>query len=340
MSRKLVTTNLAVSLFLALGLGFVYLQYRDAVNARRSAEDEANSRLGRIGELEEQLRDVEGKLDLSKKREGLLRERLQSEDDALVAEKLQAESSADEEDADKPKVERRPEPELDREVIPVAEAEAVAKDLMGKGDIEGLWRLGFDLLAQGEEGYEKLIELAEFFDENSERDKVISELWGDEDMFFDKFFSEAMRESGNVLRFGLYLQNRPEVGGLLGELRREIIDESGGIMLGAYGGDDSEILDGYGDLFRSQIRQEMERGGLNRSRDAILGLANINSIESTDFLAGLIGTAPKSFEELIIRSIAFHRTDHAASVLRRLQNMPIGQQHAKLLEAAIRLQRE
>ena len=209
------------------------------------------------------------------------------------------------------------------------EATPIFEELIGRGDLEGLWLLAADLLRLGEPGYEKIIELAAELGPRAQRDSAIELLWKSEDLLLGRFFADATSSVEDLLGFTLHLQEKSpgELPKPIKELREAAYREIGIAMLGIYRGNDRDLLGRYVELHRGVLEprgspQQGRREG--QPKDSIRALGQIPTEESTDILLELLENPelPQKLQEEVVRSLAWQRNDRALPALRaRLQKL-------------------
>ncbi|MEE8142095.1 MAG: hypothetical protein V3T77_03265, partial [Planctomycetota bacterium] len=164
----------------------------------------------------------------------------------------------------------------------VDEADAAAQEFIAKGDIEGLWLLGADLLNRGEEGFEKFLEVALALEQmEGDLERSFKYLWRDEEMLAGRFMRSFEENLEAVLRFELFLdgKNKQELPKLAQEFHDEMHQEMGVVMLGYYSGDDAKIFDGFVEMYRRHLAGDRVED--RRAKDRIRALGQIPNDAST-----------------------------------------------------------
>jgi len=216
----------------------------------------------------------------------------------------------------------------------IDEADGLAQEFLLIGDLEGLWLLGADLINQGEEGFEKLIELSAWLEEDQESFRDTKLLWRHEEQVAGRFLRCFEENHEAVLRFGLYLATKKprELPSLLREFHEELQDEMGVVLLGYYGGNDPAIYNGYLQLFRQGLADPSSR----HSRDRIRAVGQIPTEEATTLLIELLDRVPPATAQEVVRSLAWQGSERALPALRTLQQSATDERLLAVVEAAIR----
>ena len=216
------------------------------------------------------------------------------------------------------------------------EADALVQDFLEKGDLQSIWLLGADLLAYGEPGYDKILELAKIFDDKEAVEDLFKDLWREEEMIIGPFLRTVAENSEELLRFQLHLDGKDPASmpGMLQEFHREFDDELGGIILGYDGLEDDQLRDAYMQRFRQRLAPE----GLadeRRARDLIRNLSQMPSEEAVDLLLDLAGRVPKKLLPTVLRSLAWQRSPRAIPLLRELSTNSSDPETASVAQAAL-----
>ncbi len=189
---------------------------------------------------------------------------------------------------------------------------AVAQAAADRGDIETLWTLAAELIAMGEPGYEKLIELAHLVE-----GETINTLWRNEEVMVGPFFKTAAQHVDQLLDFGLYLdtKNDSELPKFMKDVKKEMTHEFGVVLLGFYDGENVELLDRYVAKFAKGLPLDNPFEG-RYSDDMIRALGQIRTEASTDFLLELLPRADsKRWVEVVVQSLAWQASDRALDAL-------------------------
>lgn len=223
-------------------------------------------------------------------------------------------------------------------IASVAEADGALRDLILRGDIEGLWLLGADLLALGEEGYEKIIELSNLLEPLIKENPAVMNLWRSEEIFIGSFAQALSDNHEELLRFGLYLQDidPSAMDGPVEEFQEELLDEMGAVLLGYYRGGDPEILGGYVDAFRTQIPEGQIEGNNRDARRAANALAQIGTEESTDLLIDMLGRSQGRVATDVVGALAWQGNPRALAALRAYRGHVTDDALAAAIDMALR----
>jgi hypothetical protein len=222
----------------------------------------------------------------------------------------------------------------------VDEADALCADALARADLDAVLQLGAALLSMGEDGYEKFLALVTEFGKAMQEDGIVRDLFGDE-----RNAGLALRYCAenveSLLKFGLYLHAREgdDVPQEAQFLRREFDAELGHVLLGFYGGGDTEIDDGLMQMYTRKIAAALEEGGSLESRDvekSIDGLSMLKSEQATQTLVELAENAPAGILPHIARALVFQGTPRALAAFEKLA---AGVQDAKQLEAIEQLRK-
>lgn len=202
--------------------------------------------------------------------------------------------------------------------------------LLARGDLEGLWLLAADLLAQGEPGYQKLHELMALFEQEMENpESPLRALVRDEGLIAGRFFRALTDHHDELLRYGLYLrsQNPDQLPEIASQLRREMVDDVGPALLGYYQGDDVELLNGYVDWLRDTDP--------NFSSDEVISaLAQIPTEEATSALIDYVERSSSRLDDAV-RALAWQRSPRAIPVLENLRRQTEDPRMLQLIDIAL-----
>lgn len=217
----------------------------------------------------------------------------------------------------------------------VEEAGALAQTLFEKGDLEGLWLLGANLVQLGEPGYEKIVELVGWLEgvmrESPELAAGQQMMWRDEEMFIGRFMRTVSDNDEAVLRFGLYLrdQEADSLPSPIREFRRELVDDMGPVLLGFYQGDDPDIHGGYVDW----VREEFTAGRVKD--EAIAMLAQIPTEEAATLLIDQLSSGKNTRE--VISALALQRSSRARSVLENFRKETDDERILAMIDMALQI---
>lgn len=307
---------------------------RSAIPSRDPARDALAARADALEREKE---------DLSSAIEKLLSEGRSAKKDgeALGAEDGQeeAKAKADGKDAQKrtPSASRGRKRDLPYHLGSADEADGIFQDAMARGDLEGLMGLAAALLELGEDGYAKLADLFVPFEEKIREDPAFGELL-DKPLLAGQFLRALADNDESLLRFALYLENSdPEtLPKPLQEVRRELgRSELRPILLGFYEGGDPDIEKGFLDVFQRELEAENEG---RRMEEAVQGLAQLHSEESTDLLLGLIQRSPSpNVLPGIVMALGIQGNRKAIPALQELRSATEDARAVAAIDAAIRL---
>ena len=348
MSRGLTLVALTASLLLAASTGFLWLQWKGGQDELDSLRDQVSGKDAEILDLKRDLTRLEIDLAAARKSRILLEEELRKQKDRLrdtraelveASAKIDTADSSDEEESSGPA--RLAGNTKDRYVIQsIDEADGAIDDLIARGDIQGIWLLAADLLGLGEPGFEKLIELSKFRDDK-EKAQSIQNLWSREEFFMGTFMRDLAAHSDDVLRFGLYLDDRnpAELPGFIQEIQREFDDDFGPILFGMYGGDDVELLDAHVARYRRIVEAGTHRGR-EVKLDEIAGIVgHIPTEAALDLLEDIARRAPANRRRDIATAMAWKRDARFLPILEAWKNEPADDRTLRTIEAAIRMLR-
>lgn len=216
-------------------------------------------------------------------------------------------------------------------LIELERARGSFDQLLARGDLEGLWLLGADLMAQGEPGYQKLHELMALFEAEMENpESPLRALVREEGLVAGRFFRALTDHHEELLRYGLYLrnQNPDQLPEIAIQLRREMVDDVGPALLGYYQGDDVELLNGYVDWVRDTDP--------NFSSDEVINtLAQIPTEEATTALIDYVERSSSRLDDAV-RALAWQRNPRAIPVLENLRRQTEDPRMLQLIDIALR----
>lgn len=330
----------ACSLALALLTAsvFLFLEWRDA-SCQAAILSSLNEQSGKdLEALRAEIASLKSDLDASRGRAQSLGEKLGDAERraAQAAAELAGAQAADAEaeKAEAPEPKRKPgQPYL---LSSIEDADRLAAEILAKGDIEALWLLGADLLALGTPGYEKIVELLAELGKDNERFEHIGQLWNRPEMFIGPFLRAVATHDEDLLKFGLFLGSKTaeELPPPLRDMRRELDDELGPILLGFYDGGDPEILDGYTEWYRGQIDAKVAAG--EDVDDEIQGLGQIPTPAAERIILDILPRTEGRAREAAVRALAWRRSEAAVPILQSLLETTQDARLRALLGAALR----
>lgn len=202
----------------------------------------------------------------------------------------------------------------------VDEADGIFEQSVESLDVDALCRLGATLLAMGEPGYDKLLDLLEDFMDRVRGDKVFQEWLDSETLLAGDFVRHLMDHHENLIRFGLYsTQLDPDT---LPEPMRHLIndiDDVGAIFAGIYDGSEPDINKGMMDLFEGQLEAELKEERSHKVRDYIRAIAQLKDQRARDYLVGLVDFVHPNDLDDLVKAIAFQGNTAAIPVLNSLK---------------------
>jgi len=333
MSLKVAAISWSISLILLVCSWFLYREMQDARN-QLSGEEARRRRLsGQLEELRGNLEDLKARLARAREK----RVPPEKEREAPPGDHpLPTGDGAVQPSPTKISLQDRggPVPAL---LTSIHQADQLARDLLQRGDLRGLCLLAGDLLAMGPEGYEKLIALFPLL-ENKELEKQFEALWRDEGLALGPMLRVAADHHEDILRFGLYLdgKNKEELPKMLREVHKELLgDKLAPLFLGFYQGDDPEILNGYGDRYRTQVEQSLAQGS-RLDDDHLWAMAQIPTEEMTVYLIDLLPRASGNRKADVVRALAIQAGERAIPILRNQLQTATDPNLIKVIEAALR----
>lgn len=314
---------LALATVLALGgvIGFVIRGDQGPAVGPADQENQAADNSDRLRELEASNEQLRRELADARGRESELKARLRKQGEA-PKEAVEASGAS------------QPTKDKQRQLgtlTSIDDANRVALDLLQREDLEGLWLLGAELLGHGEAGYDKIMELMGLLDQHFRDAGRPPLLWDDEELFIGRFLRALGDHNEDVLKFGLYLtdKDRDSLPGPLREFRRELDDEVGAVLLGAYQGDDPQVYDGYVDF----LRGEFEAQGFNKDHPNIL--AQIPTEAATQLLIDQLEATPENRWADIVRALAWQGGNSARTAIASLRNRTENERLLRVIDAAL-----
>jgi len=206
-----------------------------------------------------------------------------------------------------------------RMIRDLAEAEAAYQRALAAGDLEGLWLLGADLLAFGEEGYPLFERLLERFLADADRNAAaFMALWNEEELWLGRFLRPLAEEHESFLAYGLTLVERDEseLSPALASFRRELFDdEILPTLLAFHGGENADLTEGWLAHLESRFALA-DLGGVD-PETLLFSIAQIPGDRSAELLIHWLETHADHRDDAI-DALLLQGSPRAASALRNL----------------------
>ncbi len=324
MSTKLTIISFVVAVALAASSGFLWTEWQDSEDAaaalhrdRDGLADELAGMRDRLAVLKASLSDAQATL--QDKDAELARARSLS----VTIPVLDADETTDQAPADSM-------------ISSVDEADSVVADFVARGDVEGLFGVLSELLFMGEEGYDKIVEIAAQFDDEKIFERFMS-LWTQHDGFLmvnGALARDLARNAEGILHFARYLEGRDpsQLPSIVREIHGEIDDHIGLMVFGMYDGQDKELLDTFSARCQRRVAEDKK---VRAETIMILGLIGTNA--ARDILLEYAETAPTDRMFDVARSLARIGDPQALPVLRDLRQRATDVRDIDGIDAAIRL---
>ena len=210
----------------------------------------------------------------------------------------------------------------------------MAKELIARSDVEGLWLLAADLLALGEEGYKKLLELSHQIDMGN-----LMSTWRDAEQMMGPFFRTFSENGDDTLRFFLYLDEQARQGKPMSPLFQYVTKEltgEFGFMLGFFSSENDEVMNNMTELYRKRLDRAVAEP--RRIREFARGLSYLPTDGSTDMMLELLDkTSEGHAVKAIVQALAWQRSPRALPALKEFASTVTDSRVAETVEAAIRL---
>ena len=303
-------TAFAFSLVILLGAASVFLY--GTVRAHR---DELERELGRANSLNAEVEDLKETIallqhELEQCRSDLEREQRLGNSAARIAE-----SSSEAAEESTASVERKI---VRRNIViqHVGQADTALETSLQRADLRSLLLLAADLLAMGEPGYEKLIDLLKRLEKDN-RLEPIFDVWSPE-LFAGEMIQIGLNSLEDLLRFGLYVNQKNDAELFDIKPIEALVDEEViTILLSLYQGDDPQILQGYESAVARQAQLDVADNDLND--ETVVALAQLRTPSSEQLLVDLFDRAQPRRRLDIARALLWQGSPQAPRLLEELR---------------------
>jgi RNA polymerase sigma-70 factor (ECF subfamily) len=331
MSAKTIVLTFGVTVVLGVACAIIYKDLRAVERRAEGLAGERDALARRVEELGSEASRRAEELALAGSREKELRRRIEE----LFARAGSREGAAAEPAAAKETGDR------DAGAVPSSldDAEALASDLMARGDLEGLLDLAAELLRQGEPGYEKVLELFPAFEESID-DKGESPLrliCSQGELVLGTMVRSMTRNHDEMLRFLVWLDGVPEsrrTGGILRAAPGMLSRELGLMLLGQDDGKDPQLLSSLTDIYRRRLSRDLEAG--KADRELLLAIGHIRTDEAARLLLDALPRLAPKYQRTAVEALAWQRSAAAVPALRELLAATADPQLAEVIPVAIR----